>query len=48
MIQLRAVEEKDTAFIEAVYRTTREADLLLTNWSEIKKVLLSKCNQRPS
>lgn len=37
MIQLRAVEEKDTAFIEAVYRTTREAELNLTNWSEYQK-----------
>jgi len=37
MIQLRAVEEKDAAFIEAVYRTTREAELALTNWSEYQK-----------
>jgi len=37
MIQLRPVEEKDTAFIEAVYRTTREAELNLTNWSEHQK-----------
>ena len=37
MIQLRPVEEKDTAFIEAVYRTTREAELNLTNWSEYQK-----------
>jgi len=37
MIQLRAVEEKDAAFIEAVYRTTREAELNLTNWSELQK-----------
>ena len=31
------MEEKDTAFIEAVYRTTREAELNLTNWSEHQK-----------
>ena len=37
MIQLRAVQEKDRAFIEAVYRTTREAELNLTNWSEHQK-----------
>ncbi len=37
MIQLRPVEEKDTAFIEAVYRSTREAELNLTNWSEYQK-----------
>jgi len=37
MIQLRTVQEKDTAFIEAVYRTTREAELNLTNWSEHQK-----------
>ena len=37
MIQLRTVEEKDTAFIETVYRTTREAELDLTNWSEMQK-----------
>jgi len=37
MIQLRAVEKKDAAFIEAVYRTTREAELHLTNWSEYQK-----------
>jgi ribosomal protein S18 acetylase RimI-like enzyme len=37
MIQLRPVEEKDAAFIEAVYRTTREAELNLTSWSEYQK-----------
>ena len=37
MIQLRSVEEKDTAFIEAVYRTTREVELNFTNWSEHQK-----------
>ena len=38
MIQLRPVEEKDAEFIEAVYRTTREAELNLTNWSEYQKI----------
>ena len=37
MIQLRPVEEKDNLFIEAVYRSTREAELNLTNWSEEQK-----------
>ena len=37
MIKLRPVEEKDTAFIEAVYRTTREVELNFTNWSEHQK-----------
>lgn len=37
MIQLRPLEEKDAAFIEAVYRTAREAELNLTNWSEYQK-----------
>jgi len=37
MIQLRPVEEKDDAFIETVYRSTREAELKLTNWSEPQK-----------
>ena len=37
MIQLRPAEEKDAAFIEAVYRTTREAELNLTNWSDHQK-----------
>jgi ribosomal protein S18 acetylase RimI-like enzyme len=37
MIQLRPVEAKDAAFIEAVYRTTREAELNYTNWSEFQK-----------
>jgi ribosomal protein S18 acetylase RimI-like enzyme len=31
------MEDKDAAFIEAVYRTTREAELDLTNWSEYQK-----------
>src|SRR5215212_8390315 len=37
MIQLRTVVEKDNAFIEAAYRTTREAELNLTNWSPHQK-----------
>lgn len=37
MIHLRPVEEKDTLFIEAVYRSTREGELSLTNWAEQQK-----------
>lgn len=37
MIQLRPVEEKDNLFIEAVYRSTREKELALTNWTEQQK-----------
>lgn len=37
MIKLRAVEEKDDAFIETVYRSTREEELNLTNWTEQEK-----------
>ena len=37
MIELRPVAENDTLFIEAVYRSTREAELNLTNWSEQQK-----------
>jgi ribosomal protein S18 acetylase RimI-like enzyme len=37
MIHLRPVEEKDTLFIEAVYRSTREAELALTNWTDEQK-----------
>lgn len=37
MIRLRPVEEKDHAFIEAVFRTTREAELNLTTWNEYQK-----------
>ena len=37
MVQLRPVEEKDNLFIEAVYRSTRETELCLTNWSEQQK-----------
>ena len=48
MIQLRPVEEKDTAFIEAVYRTTREVELNFTNWSEHQKNAFISMSQRPS
>jgi ribosomal protein S18 acetylase RimI-like enzyme len=37
MIQLRPVEEKDNLFIEAVYRSAREDEFKLTNWSEEQK-----------
>jgi ribosomal protein S18 acetylase RimI-like enzyme len=37
MIKLRPVEEKDDSFIETVYRSTREDELSLTNWSEQQK-----------
>jgi ribosomal protein S18 acetylase RimI-like enzyme len=37
MIRLRQVEEKDTAFIEAVYGSTRTDELNLTNWPEQQK-----------
>ncbi len=37
MIELRPVEEKDNLFIEAVYRSTREDELKLTNWDESQK-----------
>jgi len=37
MIELRPVAENDTLFIETVYRSTREAELNLTNWSERQK-----------
>lgn len=37
MIQLRPVEEKDNLFIETVYRSAREDELKLTNWSEEQK-----------
>lgn len=37
MIQLRPVSEKDSAFIEMVYRSTREEELALTNWAEQQK-----------
>ena len=37
MIELRPEVKKDTAFIEAVYRSAREAELNLTNWTEQQK-----------
>jgi ribosomal protein S18 acetylase RimI-like enzyme len=37
MIELRPVEEKDGSFIEAVYRSVREKELSLTNWTEQQK-----------
>ncbi|MEO7305972.1 MAG: GNAT family N-acetyltransferase [Ferruginibacter sp.] len=37
MIELRPEAKKDYAFIEAVYRSTREAELNLTNWTEQQK-----------
>ena len=37
MIELRPVEENDTLFIESVYRSTRESELKITNWTEQQK-----------
>lgn len=37
MIQLRPVEERDNLFIETVYRSTREDELKMTNWTEQQK-----------
>ena len=37
MIKLSPEEKKDNAFIETVYRSTREAELNLTNWTEQQK-----------
>lgn len=37
MIELRPEEKKDDAFIETVYRSTREPELNLTNWTEQQK-----------
>jgi ribosomal protein S18 acetylase RimI-like enzyme len=37
MIKLRPAEEKDNSFIETVYRSTREDELILTNWTEHQK-----------
>lgn len=37
MVKLRSVEEKDGSFIEMVYRSTREAELNLTDWTEQQK-----------
>lgn len=41
MIELRQEEKQDEAFIEAVYRSTREAELGLTNWTEQQKSAFS-------
>jgi len=38
MIKLRPELKKDDLFIETVYRSTREAELNLTNWTEEQKV----------
>ena len=37
MIKLRLAAEKDNLFIESVYRSTREQELQLTNWTEEQK-----------
>ena len=37
MISFRKIEEKDRAFIEKVYRSTREDELIRTNWTELQK-----------
>lgn len=37
MIKLRDAGKEDDSFIEIVYRTTREEELNLTNWTEIQK-----------
>ncbi|MGH2553134.1 MAG: GNAT family N-acetyltransferase [Chitinophagaceae bacterium] len=37
MIELRPVEEKDQAFMEKVYRSTREKELEITGWTELQK-----------
>lgn len=37
MIELRPQEKKDDSFIESVYRSTREGELKMTNWSEQQK-----------
>jgi ribosomal protein S18 acetylase RimI-like enzyme len=37
MIKLRSAEEKDDSFIETVYRSTREEELNMTNWTEQQK-----------
>lgn len=46
MIELRPVTENDTLFIETVYRSTREAELDLTNWSEQQKNVFSVMQSR--
>ena len=37
MVTFRNVEDKDQQFIEIVYRSTREKELSLTNWTEDEK-----------
>jgi ribosomal protein S18 acetylase RimI-like enzyme len=37
MIELRLEVKDDELFIETVYRSTREAELDLTNWTELQK-----------
>lgn len=37
MILLRPQQKQDDAFIESVYRSTREDELKITNWSEEQK-----------
>lgn len=37
MIELRPEAKDDEIFIETVYRSTREAELDLTNWTELQK-----------
>ena len=37
MIKLRPVEDADILFIETVYRSTREEELKLTQWTEHQK-----------
>lgn len=37
MILLKKAEPKDEAFLESVYRSTREEELKLTGWSDIQK-----------
>jgi ribosomal protein S18 acetylase RimI-like enzyme len=37
MIELRPAEEEDDSFIVTVYRSTREDELKITNWTEQQK-----------
>ncbi len=37
MLELRPAEEKDDSFIETVYRSTREDELKLTQWTDQQK-----------
>lgn len=37
MINLRPIKQKDELFIQTVYRSTREEELKLTNWTEEQK-----------